>query len=264
VQVIDVAVDGGAIEIEIAGDGLPLVLLHGWALDRNAWRPQIEALSRDFILIAVDRRGFGRSTAPPDLARELDDLLAIQATLGIERMLLVGMSQGGRVALHFARDHPDQLLGLVLQGAPLEGFTPEPAGDEAIPLDEYATLVRAGRLDEMKAAWGDHRLMRPGGAVSAADLAALLTSYRGTDLLAGSPHGLTPIAEDLAGITVPALVVTGEHDTPWRQSAADAIAQGLPNARRAVIPGGQHLCNLTHPAEFNRLLQDFAGDLARS
>jgi pimeloyl-ACP methyl ester carboxylesterase len=261
VEVREVPVDGGSIAIELAGAGTPLVLLHGWALDRSAWRPQLDRLSDRFSLIAVDRRGFGASSAPPDLARELDDLVAIQSALGLERMLLVGMSQGGRVALHFAQAHPDRLIGLVLQGAPLEGLQPEPKGRDAIPLDAYAALLRDGRLDAMKAQWQAHPLMRAGGALSADDLADLLESYEGRDLLAGSAHGLAPIADELASISVPTLAITGEHDADWRQLAADAIAYGLPNARRITLPGGQHLCNLTHPEEYNRLLREFADEV---
>jgi pimeloyl-ACP methyl ester carboxylesterase len=256
-----IAVDGGSIAVERAGEGLPIVLLHGWALDRHAWRPQLDRLSDRFRMVAIDRRGFGESSAPPDLGRELDDLIAVQDALGLGRMLLVGMSQGGRVTLHFAREHPERLCGLALQGAPLEGFEREPAVEEAIPLDHYAALARDGRIDEMKREWLGHPLMRPGGAASAEGFAMLLESYRALDLLAGIAHGLDPIAGDLSSIRVPALVITGEHDTPWRQLAGDAIADGLPIAQRATIAGGGHLCNLTHPAEYDRKLAAFAESL---
>ena len=58
-------------------------------------------LADRFRLVAIDRRGFGRSTAPPDLNREVADLVAVRDALGLDRMVLVGMSQGGRVALHY-------------------------------------------------------------------------------------------------------------------------------------------------------------------
>ncbi len=143
------------------------MLLHGWALDRRIWSPQIGALSRRFRVIAVDRRGFGRSTAPPALGAEVDDLLIVKKKLGLERMILVGMSQAGRVALQFALAHPDSVAGIVLHGAPLDGFLPGPRREDAIPLSSYIALARAGQLDRMKALWRGHALMRAGSTAAA-------------------------------------------------------------------------------------------------
>ena len=246
---------------ECAGAGPALVLLHGWSLDRRAWQPQMDALADRFLTIAIDRRGFGRSSAPPDLTREPEDLLAVRDALGLDRMVLAGMSQGGRVALHFARGHPDKVAGLILQGAPLDGFRPEPQGEEAIPLDDYVALARAGRLDDMKALWREHALMRASTGEARRLIDRMLADYEGRDLVAAAAHELDPIAERLGGIEVPALIVTGEGDTGWRQRAGDALADGLPNARREVMPGAGHLCNLTHPAEYERLVAEFVDSM---
>ena len=230
------------------------MLLHGWTLDHRAWAPQF-ALADRFRLIVPDRRGFGRSTAPPDIAAEADDLIALRAALGLGRMTLVGMSQGGRVALLFARRHPEHVAALILQGAPLDGFLPEPVGEDAIPLADYRALVRDGRIAEMKALWARHALMR------GVDAERLLADYDGRDLIAPE-RPAEPMADALGGIEAPALVVTGEEDTPWRQLVGDALAYGLPAAQRARLPGG-HLCNLSHPAPYNALVADFAAAAAQ-
>lgn len=162
------------------------------------------------------------------------------------------MSQGGRIALHFALAHPEAVAGLVLQGAPLDGFAPGPGESERIPLADYATLVRAGRLDEMKARWAAHPLME--GRADA------LHGYQGRDLLAGETP-LPPIAHRLGEIEAPALVVTGERDTDWRQLVSDGIAYGLANGRRARLPGG-HLCNISHPWPYNAMVAAFAAEAA--
>lgn len=233
------------------------MLLHGWALDRRIWQPQLEALDERLMLIAVDRRGFGRTTARPDLAREPDDVIRLLDCLGIDRVALVGMSQGARIALHFAIAHPDRVAALVLDGAPLDGFRPEARGEDAIPLGEYSQLVSDGRIDEVKRRWQSHPLMQgvPQGQQSL--LGKVLDDYQARDLVAGSAHNLDPITDRLAMIDAPALIMTGEFDTNWRQSVGDALAQDLPKARRVVISGGHHLCNLSHPAEYNRLLAEF-------
>jgi pimeloyl-ACP methyl ester carboxylesterase len=255
--VLEVAVPGGAIAVEQAGRGTPVVLLHGWALDRRIWAPQIEALADRFRMIAPDRRGFGASTAPPGLAAETGDLLMLLTRLGIERAVIVGMSQGGRVALRFALAHPERVAGLVFQGSALDGFAPAPRGADAIPIDSYRALVRDGRIARMKQLWREHPLMHVPGAPARSRLDALLADYDGRDLLEPGPDAAAPLAQALGDVSAPALVLTGEFDTPWRQLAGDALAYGLPAARRARIAGAGHLCNLTHPDAYNDLLASF-------
>ncbi|MDP4605462.1 MAG: alpha/beta hydrolase, partial [Erythrobacter sp.] len=106
----DVAVDGGTLSVALAGDqaltGLPVILLHGWTLDHRMWAPQVAGLGRAFTLVMPDRRGCGRSTAPPDGAREAQDVIAIADALGFARFAVVGLSQGAVVALDLARRYP--------------------------------------------------------------------------------------------------------------------------------------------------------------
>lgn len=255
-RALEIGVRGGSIALEIVGEGLPLVLLHGWALDRRVWEPQVAALAAAFQVIAVDRRGFGRSTAPPNLAGEVDDLVVIRKVLGLPRMAIAGMSQAGRIALQFALAHPDGTSALILQGAPLDGFLPGPRPPEAIPLASYSALARAGELERMKSLWRRHPLMRATPACREL-LDRLLADYGGRDLLAPAPSPLVSIAGSLEDVYCPTLVVTGEHDTPWRQLVADALVYGIPNAARATVPGAGHLCNLTHPDAFNDLVANF-------
>jgi len=164
------------------------------------------------------------------------------------------MSQGGRVALQFALAHPNRVAGLILQGTPLADFLPPPRGEDHVPIAVYRELVREGRIAEMKQAWGGHALMR------GVDSARLLAGYDGRDLLA--PAGpAVPLAGFLGEIDAPALVVTGLSETSWLDLVADALAYGLPNARRARVPGG-HLCNWSHPDPYNEIVARFAAATA--
>ncbi len=173
-------------------------------------------------------------------------------------MIIVGMSQAGRVALQFALAHPDSVCGIVLQGAPLDGFVPGPRREDAIPLSSYVALARAGQMERMKALWRGHSLMRAPSPAARTCLDALLEEYQGRDLLEPQPPPLASIAGRLEDVYAPALVVTGENDTRWRQLVGDALAYGLPHGRRAVLAGAEHLCNLTHAEDYNRLLAAFA------
>lgn len=248
-----VAVDGGAIPLFVRGAGTSaLIFLHGWSLDHRIWLPQLrdDALADHHRLIAIDRRGFGVATAPPDLGREPDDLIAVLDRLSIERAVLIGQSQAGRVALQFALDHHDRLAGLVLVGAPVAGFH-LPASEEDVPVERYRALVAAGSIEAMRRAWEAHPMVADTPAA-----AAILADYDGRDLLAPPPPAGPDIAR-IGTIEAPALVVTGERDTQWRRSVGDAAARALPRGRRAELADAGHLCNADAPQAFNMLLADF-------
>jgi pimeloyl-ACP methyl ester carboxylesterase len=88
----------------------------------------------------------------------------------------------------------------------------------------------------------------------------LLAGYDGRDLLA--PAGpAVPLAGSLGEIDAPTLVVTGLSESAWLDLVGDALAYGLPNARRARVPGG-HLCNLSHPGPYNDMVAAFAAEIA--
>ncbi|WP_194492352.1 alpha/beta fold hydrolase, partial [Polymorphobacter multimanifer] len=98
-------------------------------------------LARDFRLVAFDRRGFGESTAPADLAAEPDDVLAVADALGVARFHLIGNSQGGKVALAAATKAGERVLSVIVQGTALDGVM---AADEAVPLAAMRADMRRG------------------------------------------------------------------------------------------------------------------------
>jgi len=244
------------------GSGPPLILIHGWALDRRMWAAQKPAFRRHFTTISYDRRGFGESTCAADAGKELDDLDALIGALQLGRTALLGMSQGGRVALRYALAHPEKVSALILQGAPIEP-TPPPAGDPAyLPVREYAELLRRGEIDEMHAAIAAHPLMDIAAEHTRAhaSLLSMINGYRGEDLLgAGSqnPDTFADLRGRLSQIKVPALVLTGNTETAWLNAAADRLAASIPNAHRSVIQGGGHLVNMTAARVFNRVVTGF-------
>lgn len=259
---IPIAVEGGSVPAWVRGHGSTTILfLHGWSLDHRIWLPQLDdaELADRYRLIAIDRRGFGMASAAPDLAREIADVAALLDQLEIDRAIIVGQSQAGRVTLQCGFDLADRAAGLVLVGAPVAGFHPLPRPEEDVPVSRYRALVLEGRVEEMKRDWARHPLIA-GGGTSAAPIAAMLADYDGRDLRADAPPP-GPDMSVLGAIAAPMLVVVGEQDVAWRRLVGDAIAYAVPNARRAGIPGAGHLCNADAPAAFNRLLDDFAVSL---
>lgn len=257
----EVAVAGGRLPIAMSGEGPPLILLHGWTLDHRMWRPQVEALGQSHFLVMPDRRGQGRASAPPDLAREAEDVIAIADFLGFDRFALLGLSRGAVVALDVARKHASRLTGLVVSGAPLPALVPR---EEVLDLDRYRGQVRSGDIAGFRSEWARHPLMRTHNPDAAALAAEMLGRYDGRDLLLGGGEAPGLPREALAMLPMPVLAMTGAHDTPWRRACARALATVAPRARHVEIPQAGHLANADNPAAFNAAVATFLRACASS
>jgi pimeloyl-ACP methyl ester carboxylesterase len=263
------SINGASLYYEIAGEGAPLVLIHGWSLNLRMWDPQVSALSRRFRVIRYDRRGFGKSTGNEDITWDADDLNALLDHLGVTKAHILGMSQGGRVALQFARNHPDRLSSLILHGAPApDGFGLPWSGADRTRFDEWGTIAREQGIDAFRRAWSAHPLMEiPAGHADAkARLAELVAAYRGGRFLTpASPSGAGAAItmDDLPRIGVPTLVLVGDKEVPFLQIVARALAYYLPNARLATVPGGGHMVNLIEPDKYNAAILKFLAGVER-
>ncbi|MEQ5787927.1 alpha/beta hydrolase [Erythrobacter sp. NFXS35] len=258
-----VPVDGGTLPIALAGMGTgraPIILLHGWTLDGRIWAPQIDGLAAEHFLVMPDRRGCGRATAPPDLRREAEDVIAIADFLGFDRFAVLGLSQGATIALDVARKFASRLTGVVVSGAPLPTLEPR---EEVIELDTYRTWAAAGDLAALRRDWALHPLMQAHSQAAHALLAAMLADYDGRDLAALSEPPALP-RDVLRTLAVPVLALTGEHDTPWRRACAKALAEIAPRAIHATVPLAGHLANADNPARFNALVAAFMRNLTAS
>lgn len=257
-----VEVPGGGLYFQRFGTGRPLLMIHGWALDHRVFRPQWRGLADAFEVIVFDRRGFGRSTAPPDLRRETGDLERLLDALALDHVHLLGMSQGGRIALRFAAVAGNRLSSLLLQGPVIDGFVvPEPEA-ERIPIDDYAALARRGDLETFRALWAAHPMMSLANATRANRrlVRDLLVDYEGRDLVAFDPvqYAAPPgLLEGLSAFPRPALILTGERETASRKAHAEQLLETLPDAREVVLPGSGHLSNLEAPEAYNTEVRRF-------
>lgn len=248
-----VPVEGGLLPFALAGDGPPLILLHGWTLDARMWQPQIAALAQHFLLVMPDRRGFGRATAPPDLAREAEDVQRIADFLGFGRFALLGLSQGAAVALDCAHQHGWRLAALVASGAPVPTLVPR---DEVIAVERYRAWAGAGELAKVRADWSGHELMRHDNPATRALVEQMLADYDGRDLLAPSHVPGVP-RDSLAHLPMPVLAMTGAGDSAWRKACARQLAALAPRGQHALVEGAGHLANLDQPDIFNRTVAEF-------
>jgi pimeloyl-ACP methyl ester carboxylesterase len=240
-------VPGGFVRAETLGDGPALVLLHGWTLDRRIWTPQL-ALAPGQRLVLIDRRGFGQSSAPPDLAREPADVLAVADALGLARFAVAGLSQGARVAMRLALAAPARVSRLVLMGAPLDGI--DGPADPPAPVPAMRAAAAAGDRAALAAAWSGHPFMQAADAAGRRLLAGILADYDGRDLLV-APTRLPMTAADLGALAMPVTAMAGTRDTAHRRAAAAAIAAAVPLGRLVMAEGAGHLCNVDRPDMVN-------------
>lgn len=261
----EIAVAGGVLPVERRGDAGPIVIaLHGWALDRRVWHPLAELLAGRATLLLPDRRGFGDATAPADLAREIDDVGAIAAAFGAERFVLIGLSQGGRLALACAARGMPGLAGVIAIGAPVDDVprTPTEGVVADAPLASLRGLRMAGARGAMRDTIARHPLMALARAEGRALRDAMIADYDGRDLLAGGP-GLPLATADLRRIACPTLAICGGDEPAWRRRVAATIAAEVSGARQVTIAGAGHLSPLDAPAAVAAPIRFFLDECSR-
>jgi 3-oxoadipate enol-lactonase len=239
---------------EVTGSGPPVVLLHSGFVDLRMWSAQVPALAQRFTVVGYDMRGYGRSPAFDGPYSPVDDLRALLDHLRLDRVALLGLSRGGRIALDFTLTHPERVTALVLAASALSGHrfeietTPEVDArwEEAERTNDVATMAEIDL--EIWAPLGDEGGLRQ----MALDNAPV--NVADEQVIEIDP----PAKERLAEVRAPTLVITGDRDIAPIDEIGEMLAHGIPHARRAVLYG-DHFPNIRSPDEFNRLVADFLG-----
>ncbi len=254
-----VRVPGAELYYEVAGEGVPVVLVHGLALDARMWDEQVESLSDVAMLIRYDARGFGRSTRDgPDVTyTHAGDLWHLVDHLGLESVVLVGLSMGGQIVLEATLGAPRRTRALVLLDAVLDGVpwdVESRRGMKAIPEG-----LRSGGIEGAKAAWLQHGFFEPARRKPevAERLTQMVDDYSGLHWTQADPHGPHPdCLALLPTIEIPTTVVVGELDVPCFIDMADVLAGSIPEASKVVVPDSGHMVNMEAPSVVNALLRD--------
>jgi pimeloyl-ACP methyl ester carboxylesterase len=252
--------NGLEIGYERAGEGPPLVFVHGAASDCRLWNPQL-ALADDFTVVAWDEPGAGRSSDVPSdfrLADYANCLAAVIEALALGPAHVAGISWGGTVVQELYRHHPEHVATLVL-------------------IDTYAGWKGSLPPEEVRArVTGAYR----GLAVPAEefDPARALPGWFAGD----PPTEFLPLLEEMAGdvrpesmrtalllmaeadqrdllprVAVPTLLIWGALDVRSPLSVARQFEQAIPDTELVVIPGAGHVSNLEAPDQFNLAVREF-------
>jgi pimeloyl-ACP methyl ester carboxylesterase len=256
-------VPGQRLRFRDEGDGCPFVLVHGWALSLDYWDELAAALTQGHRVLRSDRRGFGESPGPADLRADARDLLSLLDAARVDRAVVVGMSQGARIALLAALEHPERVSAVVLDGAPADPLSGAGYSRADTPVAHYRqqlTLRGPVALRRDIAASPLFQLATPDARVKQR-LGVLLDRYTGRDLFDSIADTPEP-TRSLADLGMPALVLTGEHDP--RRATADVLRDAIPRASRATIAAAGHLCALEQPLAYRDALTAFLADAKRT
>jgi len=253
-------VNGVNLAVDARGDGPAILFIHGYPLDHTIWSPQLEALD-GWRRIAPDLRGMGQSDAPDlgySMATYASDLAALLDTLGVERVVLCGLSMGGYVAFEFLRRWRARVSGLVLIATRAGPDTAE--GKRA--RDAAAAQAREGGAGVMADAMLP-KMLAPGapeGLVARVRALMAATPVPGIVGALGAMRDRpdsTSLLPALAGL--PALVIAGGSDQLMPVSEMSAMAAAIPGARLVVAPGAGHLPTLEAPSVVTDALREFLG-----
>jgi 3-oxoadipate enol-lactonase len=242
-----------------AGQGLPLVFLHGFPLSRGAWQRQIESFRSSHRVIAPDLRGLGDSETQPGpttMAQCAADVRTLLQRLATGPVVLIGHSMGGYVALAFAHQFPEMLHGLVLVGTKAGQDTAEAAAGrrvmaEKVKAEGVQVLVEAMAPKMLTAGNQDGRMVTQVlGFMTPSRPAGVIGALLG---MAERPDATTFLAK----ITVPTLVITGADDVLIPPSESETLAQAIRGAQLKVIPHAGHLVAFEQPDKFNHVLKEW-------
>lgn len=254
-------VAGLRIAYERAGQGPPLVLLHGFVGDGpGTWRHQIDALSDEFTVVAWDGPGSGRSSDPPEtfrLSDYADCLAGFVDALGLARPHVAGLSFGGALALELYRRHPAIPRTLVLAGAYAgwAGSLPPEVTEQRLRLSlQLSDLPPAQLLDAMLPSM----FSNTAPAERAEEFAVSMSEFHPTGFRAmARACAAADLREMLRDIDVPTLLLYGDEDVRAPLTVGEDLHAAIPGSRLVVMPGVGHLSSVEAAERFNSEVRGF-------
>jgi len=249
--------EGYAIGFDQAGDGIPIVFLHGVGSDKSVWHPQLAHFGVQRRAITFDYPGYGDSDRAPEGATRDDYAAAILSAmnqLGIERAHVCGLSLGGVVAIAMHALAPQRCLSLILA----DTFAKHPEG----PAIYDRSLAASGDMRAMAEARVDVLLAQPADRAVRSEVVATMARIDPMAFRIGARAvWLADQGARVAEIRVPTLVICGTADKVTPPALSLELAETIPGARYEEIARAGHLTNLERPDEFNALVEAFVADV---
>ena len=257
-----------ALNVERAGAGPPVVLLHGFTGSARTWRGLAEALAPEFTTLAIDVVGHGASDAPEGVERyamrcAVDDLVQAVRECGFERATWLGYSMGGRTALQVAVYRPEAVSALILESAS-PGLASEAERERRREADEgLAERIERDGVEPFVDHWQSLSLWDSQRSLPA-EARQVLRAQRLDNRPAGLANSLRGMGtgaqqalhDRLREVEVPVLLLTGSLDVRY-ETIAREMAETLPDATMRTIDTAGHAAHLERPVEFNGAVLEF-------
>ncbi len=257
-----------AIYYETAGDGPPLVLLHGYALNSAIWEFQKSVLAKSHKVIAVDLRGFGRSSCGKSWSGSImaEDIIGMIKSLDLTNVAILGFSMSGPVAFRIAYEMRDIVTRLIMVSSILPSSGRPKAQKETELQQKELNILRLRGVKE----WGEQMGLLSGPLVDnifkrnpeSRPLWERMIARHNPDYLLcmmtarqTKPSSLNWRAK-LNEIKQPTLIVAGAQDSQFLDSAR-CLHRNITNSELEIISGAGHMVNLEAPQEFDRVISVF-------
>jgi pimeloyl-ACP methyl ester carboxylesterase len=252
-------IDGIRLAYDDAGHGEPLVLLHGFPLDRTIWDAQAAALSARYRVIRIDLRGSGESAVGdgPALMETLaGDVCGLLDALDLDCVAIAGHSMGGYVALAFFRMYAERVAGLGLVASTVAADTPARRAERERLID----IIAAGGMAAVAASL---TARDPAVTERIRAIARRHDPAGAAAQLIGMKERLD-CADLLADIQVPALIIAGADDPLIPAATLEATARSIADVEFCRLPDCAHLPMLEAPAATTAALERLVARCALS
>ena len=248
------------------GEGtVPIIFLHGFPFDKSMWNGQLEALKATNRVIALDLRGFGKSTIDkPALTIDLlaQDVIAFMDKLAIEKAVVCGLSMGGYIALNLMKNNANRFEALILCDTQCGA---DGAEGKQKRYDTIEKINKEGLLEfNTNFIQG---VFHPDSFSQKTEIVESLKEVVGANSKEIINAGLAALAEReetctmLPSIDIPTLVICGKQDELTPLSKSEFMCQHIPNSILKVIDQAGHVSNLEQEEAFNKHIVDFLTSL---
>jgi 3-oxoadipate enol-lactonase len=267
---VKISANGISINYEIQGKGESLILIHGAFDNLYMWYNQVPVFSKRYSVITYDIRGFGKTESRGteySVPVFVKDLYEFIKTLHIKKIVCIGFSLGGSIAVQLAVEHPELVKAIVLSnssgGLPIAA-APSPKtlerGQEILKLLDKGDMKAAAEMMASAAFSPDFKPRNP------AEFDKFVKSK-----LENDPHSLAQVmrslraggaghAPDITKLKSPTLLIIGEYDSGMGPESGRKLQQAIPNSKLVILRAG-HSSPFEAPDEFNRAVLEFLSGL---
>ena len=245
-----------------------LMLIHGYIFNARFWFPQVPAFCKEFRVVTVDSRGYGRTTIPEKgftIKTMASDLKVLLDKLKIDKAYILGHCSGGCITQQFALDYPEKVKGLVLFSTFSQALDPPldwnslkqmfSTVDILAVADQSAQMAFSSKVDKDLLQWVKNEMKNVAQPYVGKKLKVMLDFSESLFTL--------NLTDQLRNSKAPTLVIVGKDDTTTPPKFSEIIHNNLPKSEMMLM-SGLHYCSLEYPNEFNKIVLEFLKKLEGS